>query len=81
MFLCDRVAQPFVISGSGNFAFGSVFPPPESFCPPGGLMDHNLTLQETGQVQGVKALCLCQAKFVTAAAGVERHRSPFTPVG
>lgn len=41
-------------------------------------MDYNLTLQETGQVQGVKAVCICQAKFVTAAAGLRgiSHLSP-----
>lgn len=41
-------------------------------------MDYNLTLQETGQVQGVKAVCICQAKFATAAAGLRgiSHLSP-----
>ncbi len=56
----------------------SLFPPQESVFPPGGLMDYNLTLQETGWVQGVKAVCVCQAKFVPAAAGLRgiSHLSP-----
>lgn len=78
--LCDRVAQPSVISGSANSDFGVCFFSPTSrvVCPPGGLMDYNLTLQETGQVQGLKAVCICQAKFATAAAGLRgiSHLSP-----
>lgn len=33
-------------------------------------MDYNLTLQDTGQVHSVKAVCICQAKSVTVAAGL-----------
>lgn len=65
----------FAISGSGNPAF---FPPPELHFPTGGPVDYNLALQETGRVQDVKAVCICQAEFVTASAGLRgiSHLSP-----
>lgn len=49
------------------------------FFPSGGLMDYNLTLQETGRVQGIKAVRACQAKFAPAAAkqGGISHLSPW----
>lgn len=40
-------------------------------------MDYNHTLQDSGQVQSVKAVCICQVKFA-AAAGLRdiSHLSP-----
>lgn len=38
-------------------------------------MDYNLTFHKTGQVQGVMAIRVRQAKFVTAAGGLEASRT------
>ncbi|KAJ4924184.1 hypothetical protein JOQ06_000424, partial [Pogonophryne albipinna] len=39
--------------------------PPELFVP---QCDYNLTLQETGRVQGLKNVHICQSEFAAAAA-------------
>lgn len=44
--------------------------PPELFVP---QCDYNLTLQETGRVQGLKTVRICQSEFAAAAA-VEGER-------
>lgn len=55
----------FVISSSGIFPFFSTL---QSLLSPRRSMDYDLTQQETGQVQDVKASSKCQAKYAAAAA-------------
>ena len=77
--LCDRVAKPFVISGSENFSFGPIFFfHRKSRLSPRWSNGSQYHTTGAGQVQGVKVVCVCQAKCATAAARLRgiAHLSP-----